>query len=141
MTGEILIDKGVVVDADMFRKATKALGGESAVRMMRAKVLYESPRIETDAQILERFGKRVTIESPDIESLTGKYAVEEITDSAGKLLAPAFGRIEKDLAKRIAALDLPSIEMLEVPRFIAATLDMEDPKGRRPEHGAHRHLP
>ena len=128
VTGEILLETGATVDADMYRQATKTLGGEKAVRLLQSKVEVVSPPVENDAQILEHFGKHVTLEAPDAEALTGKYALDDITDGAKKLLTPAYGRIEKELAKRIAALELPSITVLEVPRFIAATLDMEDPK-------------
>ena len=128
VTGEILIEKGVLVDADIFRQTTKALGGEHAVRMLKVKVVLESAQVETDAQILERFGTRLTLDAPDAEALTGKYTISEVRDGGGRLLAPAYGRIEKDLARRIAALDIATLDVLDVPKFIAATLDMEDPK-------------
>jgi DNA-directed RNA polymerase subunit beta len=84
--------------------------------------------VESDQEILETFGKRVTIDAPDAESLSGKYAVADITDAAGKLLVPAFARIAPDMAKRIAGLELSEIEVVEVHKYIAATLEMEDPK-------------
>jgi hypothetical protein len=87
-----------------------------------------SPPVETDAQILERFGNRVVLDAPDADALTGKVALEEITGADDKVLVPAYGKIDKEMAKRIAALELPSIEVLEVSNFIAATLEMEDPK-------------
>ncbi len=135
VTGEVLLDAGVVVDDEAFRRTTRALGGEEAVRTLKARVVLADYSIESDREILERFGKRVTLaagmEGDDAlaaDTLTGKYAVSDITDGTGKLLVHAFGRIEKDMAKRIAAMELTEIEVLEVHRYIAATLDMEDPK-------------
>jgi DNA-directed RNA polymerase subunit beta len=128
ITGEILIEKGTTVDPELFRRTTRTLGGEDAVRMLKTQVMVETPQIETDEQILEFFGKHVTLDAPDAEALTGKYAVAEITDAAGKQVVPAYGRIEKESARKVAGLGLSSIEVLEVPRFIAATLDLEDPK-------------
>ncbi|MES2461687.1 MAG: DNA-directed RNA polymerase subunit beta [Armatimonadota bacterium] len=143
VTGEVLLDSGTLVDQDAFRTTTRLLGGEDALRFRKVKVSVESVAVETDEQILERFGEHVTLTALQgdgavsiadaareltTESLTGKYAVSDIFDGAGKLLIPAFSRIEKEMAKRIAGLELSSIEVLEVPRYIAATLEMEDPK-------------
>ena len=130
VTGEVILEVGAVVDADMYRQATKALGGEDAVRMMKATVLVESHPMETDEQILTHFGKPVTLEGDELnaENLTGKYALTEISGSDSKLLVPAYGRIEKDLAKRIEGLELGTLDVLDVPKFLSATLDMEDQK-------------
>ena len=129
VTGEVLLEKGTVVDAEMYRKTTKALGGENAVRMMRTMVTVETPRIETDAEILEYFGNHVTVDISDMDALTGKYALTDIADTAGKPIVPAYQRIEKETARKIGAgIGVASLEVLEVPRFIAATLDIEDPK-------------
>jgi DNA-directed RNA polymerase subunit beta len=129
VTGEVLLEKGSVVTDDDFRRTTKALGGEDAVRTLRG-ILVEvaSETVETDEQILETFGTREVIDAPNADSLFGKYTITDLHDTAGKLLVPAYTRIEKDMAKRIAALELPSLEVMEVSKYIGATLEMEDPK-------------
>ncbi len=128
VTGEVLLEAGTRVDRDNYRTTVRALGGEEAVRLLRATVELPAQSCESDREILDRFGSRVTLEAPDADMLTGKYVVEDITDAAGKTLVPAYSRIEKEMAKRLAALELPSLEVLEVHKYIAATLDMEDPK-------------
>ena len=128
VTGEVLLDAGEVVSPDRFRVAQRTLGGEDAVRLERATVVVESAPCETDEQILDRFGTRVTIDAPDADSLVGKFAVSDILDENGKTLVPAYGKIDKELARRVAALELSSLDVLEVSRNIAATLEMEDPK-------------
>jgi DNA-directed RNA polymerase subunit beta len=128
VTGEVILDAGTLVDIDTFRRTTRALGGEDAVRGRKHKVQVESSSVETDEQILNRFAKRITLDAPDAESLVGKYSVAEFHDAAGKLITPAFAKIEKEQAKRIAALGAGTIEVLDVPRYIAATLEMEDSK-------------
>ena len=129
VTGEMLLESGAKVDEDSYRVTLNALGGEDALRgLPHVKVMVESPSIQTDAQIIERFGTRVTLEGVTAESVTGKYTVEEILDAAGKPILPAYSRIEKESAKKIAALERSAIEVLEVPKFIAATLEMEDSK-------------
>jgi DNA-directed RNA polymerase subunit beta len=137
VTGEILLEAGTLVDEEAYRRTTRALGGEQAVRTLKGiKVTVVSPAVETDQQILERFGKRVTLGATEAAALTpvsaedllGKYTTYEVLDANGKTILPAFARIEKDSAKKIAALDLATLEVLDVPKFISATLDMEDPK-------------
>ena len=129
VTGEILIESGTTVDEDLYRQATRALGGETAVRNIKGiKVRVETPQVETDAQILEYFGKRVVLENPTADDLLGKFAVEDILDGTGKLLVPAYSKIEKAMGVRIAGLELSSIEVLQTSKFIGATLEMEDPK-------------
>jgi DNA-directed RNA polymerase subunit beta len=131
LTGEILADAGTTVDDELYRQMTRALGGEQSVRTIKGiKVTVETPHVESDREILDHFGKRVVLENPTAEMLIEKpaYAVHDIVDNTGKLLVPAYARIEKDMIRRVAALELGSLEVLQVSRFIAATLDMEDPK-------------
>ncbi len=128
VTGEVILEAGTVVDRDNYRATVKALGGEDAVRTRRARIVIAGKSVESDQEILETFGKRVTLDAPDAEVLTGKYAAGDITDAAGKLLVPAFSRIAPDMAKRIAGLELSEIEVIEVHKYVAATLDMEDAK-------------
>lgn len=129
LTGEILIESGTLVDEDLFRQATRALGGETAVRNIRGiKVSVETPQVETDHQILETFGKRIVLENPTVEDLLGKYTLTDITEGNGKMIVPAYGRMERDIARRVAGLELPSLEVLQVSKFIPATLEMEDSK-------------
>ncbi len=130
VTGEVLLEAGEVVTPDRFRAAQRALGGEDAVRLEKALVQVESVPCETDAEILERFGRRVSIDihAEDPDALVGRYAVADIVDENGKTLVPAYGKIDKETARKITSLALGSLEVLEVSRHIAATLEMEDPK-------------
>jgi DNA-directed RNA polymerase subunit beta len=128
VTGEVLLDSGATVTSDDYRRLVRALGGELAVRNKKVKINVPGYDIETDQQILERFGTRVTVQSPTASDLEGKYAVSDLYDNAGKLLVPAYARIDKTSATRLAAAELPLLEVLEVHRYIAATLEMEEPK-------------
>ena len=126
-TGEVLAEKGAVIDDDQYRQMVKKLGGESAVKGRRAKIWHEGREMETDAQILDLFGKKVTIEKPDADSVTGRYALTDLHEGSS-ILVHAYTKIEKEAAKKLAAMELPSLELLEVPKFISATLEMEDVK-------------
>ena len=133
VTGEVLLEKGQVVSDDDYRAAEKALGGERAVRDLKATVYLAPIQAESDAEILELFGTHVVIDTPDAESLTDKFALTDLTDASGKLLVSAYHKIDKATAAKVAAAvtdndPTASIEVLQVSRYIAATLEMEDPK-------------
>ena len=92
VTGEILLDKGVVVSDDDYRTAERALGGERAVRDLRATVYLAPIQAETTEDILKLFGTASTIAPLDVDTLVGtdvkrdtvKYAVADIYDNAGQ---------------------------------------------------------
>jgi DNA-directed RNA polymerase subunit beta len=128
VTGEVLAEKGVVITEEQYRALVKARGGEAAIKGQKVKIWHEGIELESDAQILNHFGKRVVVETPDADTLTGLYALLDLHDTNGAILVHAFTRIEKEAAKKLAALELPSLELLEVPKFISATLELEDVK-------------
>ena len=53
------------------------------------------------------------------------YAGQEVLDGNNKVIVRAFDRIEKDIAKRIEALNLDTLDVLYVNGYIDATLDQE----------------
>ena len=126
-TGEILFEAGHQITEDDFRIVVKANGGEDNIRGLKAKVTVHGLELESDQAILERFGKRVTLESPTADDLTGKYSVHDLRDG-DQLLVPAFAKIDKLSATKLAEIGLSTVDVLEVHRYIAATLEHEDPK-------------
>ncbi len=127
-TGEVLFETGHTLSDDDYRAALRAVGGESAIRGKKARVIVRSEELESDHQIIERFGTRTTLEIPDADALTGKFATHDIFDTDGKLLVPGYAKIDKASAVRLGALELPTLEVFEVHRYVAATLEIEDPK-------------
>ena len=126
ITGEILFDAGTQIGDDEFRTVLRVFGEEN-LREHTARIEVPAVRIESDEEILERFGKRVVLEAPTEDDLTGKYACADLYDG-DRLLVPAYGRIDRESAVRLAQSGLGSVEVLEVHRYISATLEMEDAK-------------
>ncbi len=133
VTGELLLDKGTQVTADSYRDLIKALGGEQAVRTRKTKCLLTGFDLETDAQILSYFSNRVVLSAEelaqgetDVEA-KWRYASTDLYDVANKLIVPAFARIDREASKKLAARER-EVEVLEVHRFIGASLEMEELK-------------
>jgi hypothetical protein len=82
--------------------------------------------VETDEQSWSASATR-HLEAPT-PSADGKYAHEEIAGRSGKILVPAFGRIEKEMAQADRRAETAVVEVLEVNKYIARPLEMEDPK-------------
>lgn len=132
VTGEVLLDAGTAVTADSFRELVKALGGEQAVRTRKAKVVLQGFDIETDQQILDHFSTRVSLDPAllvevDVLDEKWRYAAVDLYDAQGKLAVPAYGRIDKEAAKKFVGMET-TIDVLEVHRFIGLTLEMEEAK-------------
>ncbi|MFM7320832.1 MAG: DNA-directed RNA polymerase subunit beta, partial [Armatimonadota bacterium] len=126
VTGEVLVDAGTVVGEDDFRAVVRAFGEEN-LREHTARIQVSQQRFETDEEILDRFGKRVVLEAPAEEDLVGKYAVSDLYDG-DRLMVPAYGRIDRESAVRLVQAGRTNLEVLDVHRYIAATLELEDPK-------------
>jgi DNA-directed RNA polymerase subunit beta len=139
VTGEILLEKGQVVSDDDYRAAEKALGGERAVRELRATAYLAPIQAETDAESwnCSASASRSTCRMPNRLPISLRSPIS--SDESGKLLVSAYHKIDKASATKIAAIfdrasadesvtTLPGLEVLEVSPYISATLEMEDPK-------------
>jgi DNA-directed RNA polymerase subunit beta len=83
---------------------------------------------DTTADIVRLFGTRVTLAGDDLtaENLIGKRAAHDILDAKGeKVIARAFGKIDKTVAAAIGRLNLPSLDVYVVHRYIEATLEQD----------------
>ncbi len=143
-TGEVLIESGSVMSTREMRLIEKA--------NLPADFLVDLPDTpsDTNADILTLFGETETVEAPSRETLfergrtevhsiedeTGRitetprkrvpFALTEIADKNGKVLVPAFGRIDKETARKIEALSLDSLEILYVNNYVVATLETDN---------------
>ncbi|MBB6053341.1 DNA-directed RNA polymerase subunit beta [Armatimonas rosea] len=134
VTGEVLLDKGAVVTTDDYRNLLKALGGEQAVRTRKTKCLLTGFDLETDSQLLDHFGTRVSLSSAEFDQTDEdpearwRYAATDLYDGAGKLIVPAYARIDREAAKKLMVMDQTGVEVIEVHRFIGLSLAMEESK-------------
>ncbi|MEI6511827.1 MAG: DNA-directed RNA polymerase subunit beta [bacterium] len=125
-TGEVLAEKGSVVTDGLIA---------SLPETMRTQKVLVSYVCSTNEDLLFTFGRREILENPTKEQLNGKRALEDIIDpKTSKVIVKKLGRIERATVEKIEKLGLERLEVLNVNRYIEATLDQD------PSHDAHEAL-
>ena len=120
-TGEVIAEAGEIVTPELLTQLTAAtLPGEGVV------VERPSTPCDTTADMVNLFGEQVVIENPKKDLVLGLRTTTDITDpKTGKLMLKAYGRIEKETAKKIEGMGLTSIELFKVNKYIEATLGQD----------------
>ena len=127
-TGEILADAGRTVDSALMKKIGKATLSAGGVGVHRP-----STPADTTGDIVDLFGERQVIQNPTRDQLFGMRVVQDIVDpKTDKLILKAYGRIEKEVARKIENLGLPEIEVLSVNKYVESTLG-QDPTHSKEE--------
>ena len=127
-TGEVLADAGKTVDASLIKKIGKATLSAEGVAVHR-----QSTPADTTGDIVELFGERLVIQNPTRDQLVGMRVVQDIADpKTEKLILKAYGKIEKEVARKIENLGLPEIEVLSVNKYVEGTIG-QDPTHSKEE--------
>lgn len=114
-TGEVILEKGEILN-----KATMAKLDKDQLKLT---ATIETPLGSTE-DMYWAFGEEKTLEKPTAEELEGVRPLKEIVDGK-KTVVGAMERINADGAKKIAAMELKSIDVLALPDYIEATLDAD----------------
>ena len=86
----------------------------------------EGIRTSADSEIIAIFGKPLELELPTSDQLVGKRAWEDVVDTeTGELLVEKGARIERDAARRIGALALQRVVIVEISPLLEATLEKD----------------
>jgi DNA-directed RNA polymerase subunit beta len=127
-TGEVIGEPGQVIDAALMRKISKAtLPAEGICVQM------PSTPADTTADICELFGDRQVIKEPKRDSIVGLRVVEDIVDpKTNKVIIKAYGKIDKETARKIESLGLDQLEVINVNKYVEATLS-QDPTHSKEE--------
>ncbi|MFQ3587221.1 MAG: DNA-directed RNA polymerase subunit beta, partial [Fimbriimonadaceae bacterium] len=115
-TGEVLYEAGTFL--------TQSLIDSMPESVRESRVLVDTP-VATNEDLVWVFGREIKIEKPDADALTGKRAVDDLTDGDGKPIVKKLQRIERETAKKIESLGLESITVLSVPDVVEATLEQD----------------
>jgi DNA-directed RNA polymerase beta subunit len=127
-TGEVLFEKGAVVDEKMVKKL-------HSLHLDGVEVEKPGRPCSTTPEILELFSERVTLDKVDADAIRGLRPTEEIKDAkTGKTLVKAGEKISDEAAKKIEKLGLKSLEVYIVNHYVDATLDQD------PTHNAEEAL-
>ena len=111
-TGEVVLDKGVILRKVVLDGLTD--------EQKQWEATVESP-LSSNTEMIWHFGEEKTLSKPEAHELVGVRPIEEIRDGK-KIIVAALARIDEDSAKKIAALGLETIEVLELPELLEATL-------------------
>ncbi len=142
-TGEVLVEAGTVLTQAIVDSLPDTVAGVAP--------LIETP-LSTNEEIILTFGRLKTLVAmtpedellysiPDKElrseqrqrlemlmvadNLVGRRVTEDLVDAEGAVILKKHERIEFETAKKIVALQLPTIEVLEVLPLVEATLDQD----------------
>jgi DNA-directed RNA polymerase subunit beta len=117
-TGEIVAEEGALANENLIRDLETKLGGDAIVQLF--------TRTESTQDLLEMFSTRHVLESPLSEHLFHKRPTEDIVDDKGKVLVRAYQLIsDKTTANAIAKLKLTSLEVLDVNKYVEATIEQD----------------
>ncbi len=104
-------------------------------------VVEDLPPTGTDAEILECFGNRETVEMkqilkelkdvergsmPGVQDHDVFYATSRHSDSEGVIVVEAYGKITASIANAVQKAGTDSVRVLRVPHQISATLEDDD---------------
>ncbi|MDR3709719.1 MAG: DNA-directed RNA polymerase subunit beta [Capsulimonadaceae bacterium] len=142
-TGEVLLESGTTIGTRETRLIEKADLTDTF------EVELPDTACDTNTDILTLFGEPETVENPGRETLYSRgrsevhivadeagreletprkrvpFAMTDIRDKNGKILVPAFGKIDRDAARKIEALALESLDILYVNSYVVATMETE----------------
>ncbi|MHB0913922.1 MAG: DNA-directed RNA polymerase subunit beta [Armatimonadota bacterium] len=120
-TGEVIAEAGTKVTASVVKKIAKATIPSEGIRVERA-----TTSADTTGDIVELFAERETLPNPTRDQLIGKRVVEDIFEpKTDKMVLRAYGRIEKEVARKIENMGLSEITILNVNRYVEATLGQD----------------
>ncbi len=112
-TGEVLGDAETLLTQEFIDSLPKSVRGTKAV--------VHTP-VGSNEELVTSFGVKHVLKSPKEGDLIGKRATGDIKDGDEVVIAKS-GRIDRDVAKKIAAMGLKRLEVIEVNPFIDATLE------------------
>jgi len=133
-TGEVIVDKGEVINEEIGRQLEEVVGRsnwdgpvpiEPRIALERQdviKVVAAPGPSSTDADLIRLFGEEQVLEKPTASELLDKWVAQDIL-SDGEVIIPAFSKIDKrEVAKKIEKLQLERLAIYEVPKKIEETI-------------------
>jgi DNA-directed RNA polymerase subunit beta len=117
-TGEVVAEENTPATEAFLQELAQKIGEDAVIK------LY-SPTATTN-DILDLFSTRIILENPTADQLLHKRPTQDIVDDKGKVLVKTYQLIaDKTTANAIAKLKLPSLEVLEVNRYIETTIEQD----------------
>ncbi|MBW3623124.1 MAG: DNA-directed RNA polymerase subunit beta, partial [Armatimonadetes bacterium] len=127
-TGEVVLEAETFISDEVFTEhiSPRLLDETSQLRPVAA-----FTPCTTDEEILNLFSTRETLapsEGNEVltrDILLDRRPVDEVMNKDGKVLVKAYAKIGREEARRIEALGLTELEVLNVNRYIEATISLD----------------
>jgi DNA-directed RNA polymerase beta subunit len=116
-TGEVLYERGGIVDEKMVKKL-------HGLHINGIEVEMDGHRCSTNPEILEIFSTKEVRKDTSAAGVRGLRPVQEIKDGA-KVLVKVGEKISDEAAKKIEKMKLPSLEIYNVNHYVDATLEQD----------------
>ncbi|CAN1515810.1 RpoB DNA-directed RNA polymerase, beta subunit/140 kD subunit [Fimbriimonadaceae bacterium] len=120
-TGEILVEVGTIFSQEMLNALTP--------EQQQFETKVEQP-FANNEDLVRFFTEDIILENPDQEKLIGCRPHEDLFDN-GELLVKRGERIDATTAKRIEAMQLPSLKVRYTNSLAEATIDADPTSGAR----------
>ncbi|MDQ2985130.1 MAG: DNA-directed RNA polymerase subunit beta [Armatimonadota bacterium] len=117
-TGEVLGAVDTLITEEFVASLPKGLR-DTSIRIY-------SP-VGTNDDLLYTFGKRLSLKKPTATELYGKRPIEDIKEG-GELIVAKLKRIDRETSVKLGAMELKTLEVLEVNPFIDATIEHDNTK-------------
>ncbi|MDO8589458.1 MAG: DNA-directed RNA polymerase subunit beta [Armatimonadota bacterium] len=119
-TGEIIADAKKSLTPALVKKLSE-MGYQGKVEVEAA-----STPSDTTGDIVGLFSRKKVLESPTRDELKGRRLPEDVVDPKnGKVIVKAYAKITDEAARKIENFKQPSIEVLDINRYVEATLDVD----------------
>jgi DNA-directed RNA polymerase subunit beta len=115
-TGEVMVEGGTLLTDEVIAGIPEE---------HRARVVELETPLSTNEDLIRTFSRKMTLENPTADDLTGKRPTQDIKDKEGNLVIRKDERIERETAKMIESLELGSLEVVEVLPLVEATLEQD----------------
>ena len=117
-TGEIIAEENALADEALLTQLAEKVGNNA--------VLHLYSRTDSSRDILDMFSTRTVLENPTSEQLLHRRPIDDIVDDKGKVLVKSYHQVhDKTTANAIAKLKLPTVEVLEVNKYVEATVEQD----------------
>ena len=120
-TGEVIGAVGTLITPEFIAKLDESL---------KAQVITVETPFQTNDDIVKAFSKEVVLEKPDAEALFGKRATHDILDGE-EIIVRNGEKIERETAKRIEAMGLETLTVIDVLHLVEATLEADPTNNSR----------
>jgi len=125
-TGEVIADAGKTVNAKVMQKITGATLPADGVAVVRP-----STPSDSTVDIVELFGEHEIVRNPTRDNILGTRVAHDVVEpKSKKMILKAYGRVEKEVARKIENLKIPELDVIRVDKYVESTLSQDSAESK-----------